>query len=182
MPEALRPTVEGDFLDTVCTVLCPTLTRPQAGALLAASEPLGVHAGEVVFHEGQPGTGLLFFVSGQVEILKRRPDGSQQPLALVNAPSMLGEVSLVTEGPHSATVRATRTCEFRFLSKEQLRRRLAADDLAAHRLVGAIALVLAHRLLRLSEEVLQLGTGLERGLPVEELARARQRLLSEWTV
>ena len=33
-----------DFLEVLCTTLCPTLSRAQGGALLAATEPVGVPA------------------------------------------------------------------------------------------------------------------------------------------
>ncbi|HET7876588.1 MAG TPA: cyclic nucleotide-binding domain-containing protein [Methylomirabilota bacterium] len=170
-----------DFIDILCTRLCPTLTHAQAGALLAASVPRGGAAGEEIIREGQPGLGLFFFVSGQVEVLRRTADGTEQPLVVVEAPSLLGEISLITDGPHSATVRAKTRCEFRFLSKEQFRRRLAADDLAAHRLVSSIAALLAQRLMRLSDEMVRL-TGGPQGAPrTEDLVEFRGKLSADWS-
>jgi len=128
-----------DFLEVICTTLCPTLSRAQAGALLALTEPVGIAAGENLFREGEPGKGLFFFVAGQVEIVQQRRDGSPQSVGIIKAPSLLGEISLVMDGPHTATARAQSHCELRFLPKEQFHRRIESSDMAAHRLALAAA-------------------------------------------
>ncbi|HEV8457162.1 MAG TPA: cyclic nucleotide-binding domain-containing protein [Methylomirabilota bacterium] len=75
-----------DFLEVICTTLCPTLSRAQAGALLALTEPVGIAVGEILFREGETGKGLFFFVAGQVEIVQQRRDGSPQSVAIIKAP------------------------------------------------------------------------------------------------
>lgn len=170
-----------DFVEVLSTSLCPTLSRVQAGALLAATEPVGVPANEVLFREGEPGKGLFFFVAGQVEIIQRRRDGTPQSVGIVRAPSLLGEISLIMDGPHTATARALSHCELRFLPKEQFRRRIDGNDMAAHRLALGIAVIIARRLLRLNETVLDLAASGEVMPRVEELARLKQKLFSEWS-
>lgn len=170
-----------DFIEVLCTTLCPTLSRAQAGALLAATEPVGVPAGEVAFREGEVGKGLFFFVAGHVEIVQQRRDGAPQSVGVVKAPSLLGEISLIMDGPHTATARALSHCEFRFLAKEQFRRRIDAGDMAAHRLALGIAAVIARRLLRLNETLLDMAVGGAVPARVEELDRLKQKLFSEWS-
>lgn len=170
-----------DFLEVICTTLCPTLSRAQAGALLALTEPVGVPAGEILFREGEPGQGLFFFVAGQVEIIQQRRDGSPQAVGIIKAPSLLGEISLVMDGPHTATARALSHCELRFLPKEQFHRRIESSDMAAHRLALGIAVVIARRLLRLNETLLDLAASGDVTPRIEEIARLKQKIFSEWS-
>jgi CRP/FNR family cyclic AMP-dependent transcriptional regulator len=170
-----------DLVQTVCTVLCRTLTHAQAGEILAATRPLEVAAGHLVLREGEEGSGLFLLLEGSVEILKEGADGSSKRLATVTAPSVLGEMSLVSERRHSATVRATTDCEFRVLPRDSFLRLLERDSLAAHKLVGAIAEVLARRLRRMNDMVTELLGRADTPPPVDELARFRQQLFSEWS-
>ena len=169
-----------DLVQTVCTVLFKTLTPSQAEEILAATQPRSVPSGNIVFREGEGGTGLFLLLKGSVEVVKQGPNGVTQQLATVDAPSVLGELSLVSERRHSATVRATTDCEFRVLAREDFLRLLERDNLAAHKLVGAIAEVLARRLRRMNDLTLEL-LGRSDPPPVEELARFKQKLFSEWS-
>ena len=169
-----------ELIQTVCTVLCKTLTPPQAEEILAATQPRSIPAGSALFREGEEGSGLFLLLKGSVEVVKQGPNGQTQQLATVDASSVLGELSLVSERRHSATVRATTDCEFRVLGREEFLRLLERDNLAAHKLIGAIAEVLARRLRRMNDMTLEL-LGRSDAPPVEELARFKQKLFSEWS-
>ena len=169
-----------DFVEVVSTQLCPSLSRAEAGSLVADTVPVGVPAQGMVFSEDEPGRGLFFFVSGRVEIIKRRRDGVAKPIGIVDAPSLLGDIALVIDGHRTATVRAVSHCEFRFLPKELFRRRLDAGDLAAHKLMGGIATLLVHRLLNLNAILLDMTAPGGTGDRAEEIERLREKLYSEW--
>ena len=170
-----------DLVQTICTVLCKTLTPSQAEEILAATRPRSVPAGSTVFREGEEGSGLLLLLKGSVEVVKQGPNGLSQQLATVDAPSVLGEMSLVSERRHSATVRATTDCEFRVLGREEFLHLLERDNLAAHKLLGAIAEVLARRLRRMNDIAMELLGRSDTPAPVEELTRFKEKLFSEWS-
>lgn len=172
--------MEAEAIRAVCGMLGGGCSPDDARALLAASPQLAVPAGGTVVREGTEGTGLYFLLAGRVEVLKERPDGAGQRLAIVEAPSILGELSLVTDGPHTATARALTDCQLRVLGRSDFRQRLAAGDLVAYKLLGAMADVLARRLIRINQTVLELSVGGAAGGRVEELDRLRQKLFSEW--
>ena len=90
-------------------------------------------------------------------------------------------MSLVTASPHSATARTLTDCEFRLLTRAEFHRLLAAENLAAYKLLGAIAEVLSRRLLRMDEKVVELLGQRGNSKPVEELVRFKQKLFSEWS-
>ena len=63
-------------------------------------------AGEVVFEEGTPGTCMYVVRSGQVAVTIGR-----RIVEVVEAGGMVGEMALVDDEPHSATVTAHVDCE-----------------------------------------------------------------------
>jgi len=132
------------------------LTAPQVEQLAQASVSKKIAAGETLMSEGERPSGLLFLLQGNVEIFKRGRDGQQQSLGKVDAPTVLGEMSLITERPTSATVMAVKDCECQLLTKAQFQRLIASESLAAYKLVVMIAEVLAERLARLDRKVLEL--------------------------
>jgi CRP-like cAMP-binding protein len=56
--------------------------------------------------QGQPGESLFLVVQGEVEVMLRRDDGSEVSLGTRASGAVLGEMSLLTGAPRSATVRA----------------------------------------------------------------------------
>ena len=123
------------------------------------SQPLvgqKVAAGHALMNEGDRPSGLVFLLRGSVEIFKHGPDGQRQSLATVDAPTLLGEMSLITDRPSSATVIALSECELQLLTKAQFQRLIASDSIAAYKVVVILAGVLAERLASLDRKVLEL--------------------------
>ena len=163
-------------------VLCRGLTFEQTEQILKAMVPISAAPGTLVFRENEKGQGLLVALQGSVEILKQGADGSNAFIATVDAPTVLGEMSLITDRPHSATVRAVTACEFRLLTRAQFDRLLLGESLAAYKVVATLAEVIANRLNKMDEKVLELARAPERARPVEELSTYRQKLFTEWSV
>ncbi len=170
----------GDAALVVRTLLCRGLTPAETQQILDAMVPATAEPGTTVFKEGDRASGLLVLVSGTIEILKQGATGREESLASVDAPAVLGEMSLVTEQPHSATGRARTACEFRLLTRSQFDRLLDADSLAAYKLVRTLAAVIARRLHRINEKVVELAQQ-PTPAPVEELATFKEKLFTEWS-
>src|SRR5439155_136676 len=107
--------------------------RHRDGIAVAAESRL------VVFKEGERPQGLMVLLDGTVEIFK---DGTDEVLATIAAPTVLGEISLLTEGPHTASVRAQTACEFSLLTTTQFHRLLREESLAAYKVIATLAEVL----------------------------------------
>lgn len=171
----------GEVRDTIRTVLCKGLSVDEADEIVRALVPSKVAAGQPVLREGDSPGGLFLLVNGTVEILKRAPDGGTQSLAKVEAPTVLGEMSLITERPHSATVVSVTDCDVYLLGRPEFQRLIASESIAAYKLVATIAAVLAGRVTRLDQKVIELSARRGAPAPVEELAAFKQKLFSEWT-
>lgn len=142
--------------------------------------PVTVEPGALVLREGERGQGLLVLLEGSVEIVKRGVDGHEVPIATAEAPSVLGEMGLITDRPNSATVRALTPCSFNLLTRSQFDRLLKGESLAAYKVVATLAEVIAWRLSRMDDKVVELARRSDCPPPVEELAAFKQKLFSEW--
>ncbi len=61
--------------------------------------------GEVIFSEGDRGRHVYVIKSGTVEVLAKRPDGSQEVINRLGSGDHFGEMALLRRAPRSATVR-----------------------------------------------------------------------------
>jgi CRP/FNR family transcriptional regulator, cyclic AMP receptor protein len=164
----------------VRTILGRGLTPQQTEQIVNAMVPTTVTSGNTVFREDERGQGLFVLLDGTVEVVKESGPGGPVIIASVEAPSVLGEMSLITDRAHSATVRARTNCEFRLLTRPQFDRLLQAESLAAYKVVATLADVIAWRLNRMDEKFVELSRRGENPQPVEELAMFKQKLFNEW--
>jgi CRP-like cAMP-binding protein len=164
----------------VRTILCRGLTNQQTEQIVNAMVPTTVPAGSPVFREDDRAQGLFVLLEGSVEVVKEGGPGGVVVIATVEAPSVLGEMSLITDRPHSATVRARTNCDFRLLTRAQFDRLLQGESLAAYKVVATLADVIAWRLSRMDEKFVELSSRGEYPQPVEELTTFKQKLFNEW--
>jgi len=101
-------------------------TKSQQGELLRRFEGHEIESGVEVIIEGEPGKGLFLVLSGEVDVIKDAAGPSPVMLAHLKTGDMFGEMSLVTDQPTSATVRATMPTTVLFLAREYVERLAAA--------------------------------------------------------
>jgi CRP-like cAMP-binding protein len=135
--------------------LCRTLSGAELDAIAAIVESRNIAASEALFREGDPGDGLFLVISGEINVTKRTPSG-EHALARLGPGSVLGEMSLVTADARSASGRALVDSRVLHMSAARFRDLLAADSVAAHKVLAAIAEVLARRLAAMNGVVLEL--------------------------
>ena len=164
----------------VRSVLCRGLTFEQADQIIKAMVPVTAEPGTVVMRERERGQGLLVLLEGSVEIVKQGRDAEEVSIATAEAPTVLGEMSLITEQPHSASVRTVTACEFHLLTRSQFDRLLKSESLAAYKVVATLAAVIAWRLDRMDDKFVELSRRSPAAAPVEEFAVFRHKLFTEW--
>ena len=135
--------------------LCRTLGAPELDAIAAIVETREVAAGKDLFREGDAGDGLFLVISGEINVTKLAP-GGEHLLARLGPGGVLGEMSLVTADPRSATGHARVDTRVLHLPASRFRTLLATDSVAAHKVVAAIAELLARRLATMNDVVLEL--------------------------
>jgi CRP-like cAMP-binding protein len=95
-------------------------TKSQQGELLRRFEGHEIEAGVDILREGERGQGLFLVLSGEVDVLTHGTGA--EPVARLHAGDVFGEMSLVTEHPISATVRAATPTTVLFLGREYVER------------------------------------------------------------
>jgi len=97
-------------------------TKSQQGELLRRFEGHEMDAGVDIIREGERGQGLFLILSGEVDVIARATSADAVKLAQLRAGDMFGEMSLVTDQPTSATVRAAMPTTVLFLAREYVER------------------------------------------------------------
>jgi CRP/FNR family cyclic AMP-dependent transcriptional regulator len=95
-----------------------SLGEAELQALAAACRTRTFKRGEVLFHEGDPGSALYIVRSGQVKIVVMADTGDETILIVLGPGECLGELSLVDGAPRSATAVALDRVEALVLYRE----------------------------------------------------------------
>ncbi len=118
-----------DDLDFTAPPPKPTFdTKVALKYFKASGSPLDVPAGAVLFKQGDRANPLLlqrdrmyFVVEGEIELTVK-----QTPVATVRSGEILGEMTLITKMPRTATATAKTACRLYTLDKDQLHAALAS--------------------------------------------------------
>ena len=99
-------------------------------SIAALAKPRYLGKDEMLFREGDPGDRFYIVFSGAVEVLKERPLGDHERLAVKRTGEAFGEMSLLNEAPRSASVRALEPTELLVISREDFDALLGGSALA----------------------------------------------------
>ncbi len=145
-------------------------------------EPASFEAGEVIFEEGAPEERLYVITSGTAEVYKTVLPGRRQHLATIEAPTVAGEMGLLTEPRAAASVEATTRVEAHGVGRDRLLEMLDADSPAACKLVYEIGRTLAERMAATDQTVVEVIDHLERvDAGPEDPDIFRDQLIQEWS-
>lgn len=97
-------------------------TKSQQAELLRHFEGHEIDPGVDVIREGERGQGLFLILSGEVDVIGGTGGVSPVVLARLRPGDLFGEMSLVTDQPTTATVRAAAPATVLFLAREYVER------------------------------------------------------------
>ena len=106
------------------------LPETELWSMAALARPRMLGRDEMLFREGDPGDRFYIVYSGSVEVLKERPLGDHERLAVKQAGEAFGEMSLLNDAPRSASVRALEPTELLVISREDFNALLGDSALA----------------------------------------------------
>ncbi len=128
-------------------------------------------AGSVLFEQGDPAGGVSAVLEGTVEIVT-----GGRVIATLGPGALLGELSVfVPSASRTATARASSPVRMVTWRAADVRARLARHERLATAIVADMAVVLAERLDRRTQDVVSLLRTAGSRLPVSELERFRSR-------
>jgi len=85
--------------------------------LFAKARLLRVKAGRTVFMAGEPGDGCYYVDQGLLKVSVLSASGRERILAILGSGTLVGELSMLDEGPRSATVACVRDSGLRFIRR-----------------------------------------------------------------
>ena len=92
---------------------------------------VAIAGGQTLMAEGEPGDSMYISVSGRLRAYVRQDDGTQRMVREMSRGQVIGEMSLITDEPRSATVVAIRDSVLVRLDKAQFTRLVAASSQVA---------------------------------------------------
>lgn len=101
--------------------LFAALTEPEIQALASRTRTRTWSAGEVLFCEGAPCTGLHIVVSGRVRIFKTSANGREHVLAIEGPGDSIAELPVFDGGMYPASASAVESAEVLFVSRSDFR-------------------------------------------------------------
>lgn len=99
-------------------------------SIAALARPRALGKNEMLFREGDPGDRFYIVYAGAVEVLKERPLGDHERLAVKRTGEAFGEMSLLNDAPRSASVRALEPTELLVVSRNDFNALLGESALA----------------------------------------------------
>ncbi|MBV9455546.1 MAG: cyclic nucleotide-binding domain-containing protein [Rubrobacter sp.] len=160
------------------------LSEKERAELLQTTELTTFEPSQILIEEGSEPSSLFILTSGQVEVRKRLPDGGDKLLAVLDAKNgrtVVGERGLLSDSETSATVKARSEVEAVKVPRETFRAMIHEGRPAAYKLAYRVAHILAERLARLDEEIVEAAREIERHGETD-LEMFRHKLMTEWTV
>jgi len=118
----LRPNNPPDHFALLRHVpLLSSLGEQQLAAIAPLVRRRSVPKGKPVVNEGESTNTLYLILSGRAKVQRSDADGKEVILAVLGSGEYFGEMSLIDDMPHSATVLPLESCELLTLSKDDFR-------------------------------------------------------------
>jgi len=119
-----------------------------ASVLLAKSTAVTLHAGDILFQQGDAGDGCYWIQRGALKVAIASQPGQERIIAILGAGAIVGELAMIDDLPRSATISAIVACELTFVSRAAF-----TDLLRRHpELNGFLVTTLVARLRQTDEE------------------------------
>lgn len=112
----------------------------EQGALTASLRRRHYAKGEVIFHQGDPGSALFIIETGEVKISLPSPEGREIILALLRPGDFFGELALLDGKARSADAVAREPAQLLLLQREDFMRFLQSRPQAVVSLLAALSL------------------------------------------
>lgn len=117
------------------------------GQIAGMASRRSIRAGHALFLEGAPGKEIYLVEEGEVLITLSQDSQTQSiEVARLGRGEVLGEVSFITSGEHTANATAAYDTSLLVWTHEALRHWCENNPAYGYRLINAIAIVLAERL------------------------------------
>ncbi len=177
--------MEISHLTWLKSIVGKDLTDAEARELFMISHRERYSRGDRLFEEGSEATSLFLMADGEVDILKKLPDGTTHILATHGGGAVVGEMSLLTRELRSASalVKSDEATVLRITWKD-LEALLQREPAVAYKLMYSLARVLAGRLKAINVRLADLANRTADHNPheqIEEFQAFKKKLFADWS-
>lgn len=114
------------FQDALCVMLESSylfkdFSRQEIEQLVQYMHGYKAPKGAILFQEGESDSHLIIITKGKAQVLKNDGFGSSKEIAVVRKGATLGEMSVIDDFPHSATVISSENSEIALITKSNLK-------------------------------------------------------------
>jgi CRP-like cAMP-binding protein len=159
------------------------MTRDEVDAIGRLANPMNFSKGDAIFEEGNAANHLDIVWSGAVEIRKSDRDGEARVITVINAPGVIGEMSLMSGEPRTCTGAAVTDVALYRIRREDFMEQIQKGSLAAHKVVFNLAQLMSGRLRGVNEKLVEL-LNQQDEVSVQvggsEISDFRRKLFTEW--
>jgi CRP-like cAMP-binding protein len=127
-------------------------------------------AGETIFKEGDPGSGLYIIRSGRVRIFHLSPSGQEEEVTILGPGDFFGETTLTAPASRTASARALENAELVGLFRADLMEVIPKHPGLANKILMGLTRCISERLHSASYEIRRLKAQLESAATERESA------------
>lgn len=140
-------------------VLFAGLPDAELAWLAGEAEPVALKKGDRLMEEGTPGDALYIIIDGELQVTKRAGD-KDVALAVRSAGEVIGEIALLDDAPHTATVRALQDSHLYKINRDTFNELLHSHPSATLAILRTVTARLRNTeaMLRQNEKMAALGT------------------------
>jgi len=151
------PTEEADLKNSLKSIpIFNELTKRDLTSLISIIHNRTFVAGEIIFHQGDPGIGLYLIREGEVEIKRSNSFGVESILAVFSPGDFFGELALVDGEKRSASAVAKTACKISVIFKPDLDEFIEKYPRKGIKILTGISNILALRLRTVNEDFFNL--------------------------
>lgn len=114
------------------------------------------NAGDVIFREGTHGNSMCFVLEGELDVIKKKEDGSQVLISTLSPGQSVGEMAMVDGLVRSATIQAKTDVSVLVLNRVQFEKLMAEHPKIAMNIMKTIAHLISINLRKTSNELTKL--------------------------
>jgi CRP/FNR family cyclic AMP-dependent transcriptional regulator len=131
---------------TLYSPLLENFNLPEIRLLAHFMQVYRAPAGAEIIREGEPGDFMMLLVEGRIEVMKQDRWNAPRLIAVLEAGSTLGEMSMIDGEPRFATCIAAEGTLVAVLSREALARIILEQPILGAKVLMELALMLSQRL------------------------------------
>ncbi len=141
---------------------------------LSLTQSMDYKAGDVIFRTGQVANGFYIILKGKVRVEREKAGAPVKTLAELSAPTVLGEMGLLSKRVRTSTAVAEEPTAILFFDRNKFNQLLHEDDLMAFKLSHNLGSILSEKMEAMNNAVMDMKA------KFKEFTQFKHTMFSDW--